>query len=87
MEDSFSQIQSQFTQIYTLCIWYVILLVVLCYQLEAPDNGKMECTGNHYQDVCSFSCDEGYELTGSDTRTCQSDANWSGSDAECVPGT
>ena len=65
---------------------YVFLLTVSCYQLQAPDNGKMECTGNHYEDVCTFSCDDSYELTGSDSRTCQSDAAWSGSETECVPG-
>ena len=31
-------------------------------------------------DTCSFTCNTGYELTGSDTRTCQSDGSWSGSD-------
>ena len=46
----------------------------------------MDCTGNHYEDVCTFLCDDGFELTGSDTRICQSDANWSGNEAECVPG-
>jgi len=67
-----------------MSFWHFL---VLCYQLEAPDNGKMECTGNQYEDVCTFSCDDGYELIGSDTRTCQSDANWSGSKAECMQGT
>ena len=33
-----------------------------------------------------FQGDDGYELTGSDTRTCQSDATWSGSEAECILG-
>ena len=28
----------------------------------------------------------GYELTGSDTRTCQSDGSWDGSDAMCRRG-
>ena len=28
-------------------------------------------------DTCSFTCNTGYELTGSDTRTCQSDGSWS----------
>ena len=37
-----------------------------------------------YEDTCSFTCDTGYELTGSDTRTCQSDGSWSGSQASCV---
>ena len=36
-----------------------------------------------YQDTCIFTCNTGYELTGSDTRTCQSDGSWSGNDAVC----
>ena len=28
-----------------------------------------------YEDTCSFTCNTGYELTGSDTRTCQSDGS------------
>ena len=38
------------------------------------------------EDTCSFTCNTGYELTGSDTRTCQSDGSWSGSDAACERG-
>ena len=33
-------------------------------------------------DTCSVTCNTGYELTGSDTRTCQSDGSWSGNDDE-----
>ena len=39
-----------------------------------------------YEDTCSFTCNTGYELTGSDTRTCQSDGSWSGSDVVCRRG-
>jgi len=39
-----------------------------------------------YQDSCSFTCDSGYELTGSDTRTCQSDGSWSGTETMCARG-
>ena len=39
-----------------------------------------------YEDTCSFTCNTGYELTGSDTRTCQSDRSWSGSNAMCSRG-
>ena len=38
------------------------------------------------RDTCSFTCNTGYELTGSDTRTCQSDGSWSGSDDVCRRG-
>ena len=39
-----------------------------------------------YEDTCSFTCNTGYELTGSDTRTCQSDGNWSSSGDVCRKG-
>ena len=38
------------------------------------------------EDTCSFSCNTGYELTGSKTRTCQNDKSWSGSTALCRRG-
>ena len=39
-----------------------------------------------YEDTCSFLCNTGYELTGSNARTCQSDGSWSGSDTVCGRG-
>ena len=55
-------------------------------------NGMINCSlGDDgvpsYEDTCSFTCNTGYELTGSDTRICQSDGNWSGSDVTCSRGT
>ena len=38
------------------------------------------------RDICSFTCNTGYELTGSDARTCQSNGSWSGSDNVCRRG-
>ena len=38
------------------------------------------------QDTCSYTCNTGYELTGSDTRTCQSGGSWNGSDGVCQRG-
>ena len=39
-----------------------------------------------YEDTCSFTCNTGYELAGSDTRTCQSDGSWSGIETTCMRG-
>ena len=39
-----------------------------------------------YEDTCHLVCNAGYELTGSDTRTCQSNGSWSGSDDVCRRG-
>ena len=37
-------------------------------------------------DICTVTCDNGYELTGSDTGICQNDGSWSGGDATCSIG-
>ena len=46
----------------------------------------ISCTGNEVGDTCTVSCDDGYELGGSETRTCQGDGTWSGTDATCSAG-
>ena len=35
-------------------------------------------------DTCSFTCNTGYELTGSSERICESDGSWSGSPVSCI---
>ena len=59
--------------------------------LNSPMNGMINCSlGDDevpfYEDTCSFTCNTGYELTGSDTRTCQSNGNWSGTNISCRRG-
>ena len=68
-----------------------LLYLVSCLELTNPNNGVINCSleddGVPSQgDTCSFTCNTGYELTGSDNRTCQSDGSWSGSDAVCQRG-
>ena len=63
----------------------------MCTSLTDPNNGVMTCSpGDNgvpsYEDTCSFTCNTGYELTGSDTRTCQSSGSWSGSETMCGRG-
>ena len=77
---------------------YVCLDLKFCYttigqcpKLLSPPNGMISCSlGDDnitsYEDTCSFTCNTGYELTGSDTRTCQSDGSWSGTDTVCRRG-
>ena len=60
--------------------------------LAPPMNGDVRCMtiiigitlAPSYEDTCNFTCDIGYELTGSDTRTCQCNGSWSGSDTMCI---
>ena len=71
---------------------YVHCTLVTCSSLTNPNNGVISCSlgGDNvslYEDTCSFTCNTGYELTGSDTRTCQSNGSWSGSGDVCRRGT
>ena len=57
-----------------------------CAPLSGIMNGYIDCTGPQVTDEnCTFACDPGYYLTGSDLRTCQPDHTWSGEDAVCPP--
>ena len=68
-----------------------MLLVVSCPLLSDPSNGMINCSlGDDevpsYEDTCSFTCNTGYELTGSESRICQSNGSWSGNNAVCDRG-
>ena len=77
-----------------MCLYLYTLNYILdiqCNNLSIANGEIMSCSsgrvGVGYEgDTCSFTCNTGYELTGSDTRTCQSDGSWSGSDDVCRRG-
>ncbi|XP_065905187.1 sushi, von Willebrand factor type A, EGF and pentraxin domain-containing protein 1-like [Dysidea avara] len=56
--------------------------VTTCLVLSAPDNGQISCSpGNDSPgDTCTFTCDDGFEISGTQSRTCQDDLTWSGFD-------
>ena len=62
-----------------------IIILVPCPSLTDPNNGIITCSlGDDdgvpsYENTCNFTCNTGYELTGSPQRTCQSDGSWNGS--------
>ena len=49
-----------------------ILLLSIVGECEIPEllNGNVVVTGNATGDTATFSCDEGFQLIGSDTATC-----------------
>jgi len=51
-----------------------------------PQNGVLSCLTETYlfEDTCNFTCNAGYELTGSSLRACQADGSWSGSPVSCT---
>ncbi|XP_066279080.1 E-selectin-like [Branchiostoma lanceolatum] len=54
-----------------------------CPTLTAPANGGIQGTSFLFTDVVSFSCNTGYELSGSQSRTCQANQDWTGSQPTC----
>ena len=54
-----------------------------CGNPGTPTNGKKNSTNYKYGSVISFSCDVGYNLVGSQTRTCQTNGKWTGTQPTC----
>ncbi|CAH1248696.1 CSMD1 [Branchiostoma lanceolatum] len=57
---------------------------VQCPTVSPIPNGQMS-GGNLFGQQVSFVCNSGYELSGSQSRICQSDGIWSGTQPSCVP--
>ena len=57
-------------------------------QCPAPVNGTLQClngtTTARFGATCTFSCNAGYELQGSNNGTCLANQSWSGGDSTCV---
>ena len=67
------------------------MYTVICQRLSNISNGNVSCSlGDDevlsYEDTCKVMCNPGYTLTGSDTRICLSNSNWSGTDGACKKG-
>jgi len=71
---------------------YTSVATSLCPPLTAPENGGIDCSMEDdgiviEGDTCFYTCNNGFELSGSIARVCQSDGSWSGSVPTCVKGT
>jgi CUB/sushi domain-containing protein len=59
--------------------------LVDCGVLTSQSNGSVSApNGTTYNETATYSCDSGYALPGSATRTCQADGTWSGSAPTCT---
>ena len=54
-----------------------------CFPIYKPLNGNKNCSGYRTEDSCHFDCLPGYELTGSKTRSCGPNKQWTGNNTEC----
>ena len=64
---------------------YVYVMRVYLFAVECPTlmNGIVQC-GDTTEDSCTFSCNAGYELQGSNSGLCLSNQSRSGGDPICV---
>ena len=67
-----------------------MIYIVPCVNLTQPNNGVMNCSVRDdavsFQNSCSFMCNIGFMLNGSDTRFCHN-GSWTGDEAFCNRGT
>ena len=60
------------------------LKIVDCRPLTNPENGQADTSaGTTFGSTAMYTCNTGYTLIGSQTRTCESDGMWSPASPEC----
>ena len=62
-----------------------LFLIGACPALGDPANGMVTWTSLTTGGVATYECDPGFELVGQETRTCQSESEWSGEAPTCEP--
>ena len=68
-----------------LAIFYghVIAYLGYCDEPETPANGDKVVNGNLEGDTVTYSCNNGFNLSGDASRTCRSNGEWSGTQPKC----
>ncbi len=54
-----------------------------CHSLGHPSNGRVSVPSRIEGNRATYSCDSGYALRGSSSRSCRSDGTWSGGEPIC----
>ncbi|XP_050051584.2 sushi, von Willebrand factor type A, EGF and pentraxin domain-containing protein 1-like [Dermacentor andersoni] len=57
--------------------------IVDCGPLDGMANGAVRLLGTQYGSKAEFTCNEGFKLTGTNTRTCEADGQWSDESPRC----
>lgn len=58
--------------------------IVTCDDLPNPPKGNVVQSDNTVGSTATYTCFDGYELLGEDTRICQDDGDWSGDEPLCI---
>ena len=60
--------------------------VIDCSSLNDPDNGRVDTSnGTTFGSTATYTCDTGYALSGSQSRSCGADGNWTPIVPQCRP--
>ena len=62
-----------------------ICLKISCGVPPGIAHGTITTTGYDFEDILSYTCQEGYELHGVEQQTCDSDGSWTNEQPQCVP--
>ena len=62
---------------------YSVPLAIDCGNPGTPTNSQHSLSGTTYNSLVTYTCDVGYTLQGSNSRTCQSNGQWSGRVPQC----
>ena len=74
-----------FVSKYHNILHYFYYLADLCaYELAAPENGSISCTGVSTDDNCTFDCNTGFSLSGAHIITCLPNHQWSDPQPSCT---
>lgn len=63
---------------------FIFLLGVKCILPGDLKDGMKSTSANSYNTVVTYTCNQGFRLVGSTTRTCQADGSWSGEHPRCI---
>ena len=47
-------------------------------------DGTILCNGDSTDEICTYSCNQGFYLEGNEQRTCQSNEEWTGVEPQCL---
>ena len=55
-----------------------------CGDLTNPENGRVEFVLTTYESLAKYYCNSGYNLVGTNTRTCQANGTWKNTAPSCT---
>ena len=74
----------QLKSIHYYLISLFLNIVIDCGEPPSVDDGGFNVTETTFESLAQYGCNEGFTLSGSQSRTCQADGTWSGTDPVCV---